>query len=199
MRPRAHGKMNPGTPLPSEMAAIRCLVGTVAHAVILGLVMTMAACQGGGVTRPVAVESAEAAGIPALVETLAKRRTELASELVWAGAGQRRLALRDRAAPDMEIDILGPHRAGQNNLDLLIPDAHGKATSIVKLGFTEPDSTHRGYWMDDAGKTPAGMPEDDDDGINPSVNRVMSLVEIVYLTIWGRPVDYVLLYDRSSS
>jgi hypothetical protein len=46
-------------------------------------------------------------------------------------------------------------------------------------------------------KRPPGTPEDDDDGVSPSVNRVMSLVETVYLTVWARPVDYALRYDRS--
>jgi hypothetical protein len=183
------------------MAGIRNLVIRVAApAIILGLVLSGAACQGGGVAGQVAIPSAEpAAGIPALVDILAKRRGELGEALVWVGAGPRRLALRDRTAPGMEIDVLGTRRAGQTNLDLLIPDAQGQATAILKLGFKAPDSVHKGYWMDDAGKAPAGMPEDDDDAVSPSVNRVMSLVEVVFLNVWSRPVNYVIRYERSSS
>jgi hypothetical protein len=183
------------------MASTRRVVGSgVAFALIGGLVLAIAACKGGDLVRPVGVASTEpAAGTVALVGTLAKRRAELGKALVWVGEGPRRLALHDRAAPGLEVDVLGPHRAGQSDLDVLISDAQGKAASLLKLGFSEPDGLHRGYWIDDAGKTPPGMPEDDDDGVSPSINRVMSLIETVYLTIWVRPVDYVLRYDRTGS
>lgn len=174
---------------------------TLLLAILGSLVLPLGACQGQEVARPGGPPQVAPAqrGSSALVGIVAQRRGELHEALIWVSAGSRRLALADARDSGLRVDVVGPQSAGKTDLDLLIPEASGQSAAILDLGFKAPDASHPGYWMDDVRYEYSGPMETADEDLEADVNRVMSIVEKVYLMVWNRPMSYALEIRRSPS
>jgi hypothetical protein len=174
---------------------------TLLLAVLGSLMLPLAACQGEGAARPGDLTRVLPAqrGSSALVGIVAQRRGDLHDALVWVSEGPRRLAVTDARDGSLRVDILGPQKPGENDLDLLVPDAGGQSAQLLDLGFKAPDAGHQGYWMDDVRYVYNGTKETDDEDLEANVNRVISIVEKVYLKAWNRPMSYTLKIQRSPS